>query len=500
MSFIILATIFIAEFFTTPHSVLFYDQVEYLRIVSTHSFWQVFSLGHFPIHPIFLGILWITTKFILANQTAFVFGIISTLFVYKISKFVFKKGEYIIPVLIFSLFPIVWAVNTNLMIESVNLALYAAAIYFFLTRKFLAFFVALFLMVGVHLEAISWIPTIFLLPFIFEKEIKIDKKVFIKFIKLSALAIFSSVCFYTAIYYFLRKDLGGSTEHIYAFASFGFLRIIRNVWVSFIRSFGGLTPFVLAVLLLKNVKKKSVWIAWIIFFAVVALVGAYWEGDLMQRRTAFAGVILSLALYKYLKEKSVFIILYLLPIIIANGILYFSGRQDMPLALMQQRINKLPVGQVLIESRYYQPFVKYEGTVLWIGVSDLSKIDDYLNSGKRVFMEKNAITSPYMLFVGNNYHITSLGRVGESESKILFKKYAFDLYGESLELRAIGKNIISAESGNPVIFYNNNFWARLNRYRIDYGDIGSWIWVLVTNYRDPTGWTYKDARGIWLQI
>jgi 3-hydroxymyristoyl/3-hydroxydecanoyl-(acyl carrier protein) dehydratase len=89
MQQIILIFIFIAEFFTSPKNVLFYDQPEYLRIVSTHPFWQVFSLGHFPIHPIFLGILWITTKFISGNQTALLFGVISVIFVFKISKLLF---------------------------------------------------------------------------------------------------------------------------------------------------------------------------------------------------------------------------------------------------------------------------------------------------------------------------------------------------------------------------------------------------------------------------
>jgi hypothetical protein len=402
--------------------------------------------------------------------------------------------------MIFSLFPIIWAVNTNLMIESVSLAFYAAALYFFLTRKSVTFLIAIFLMVGLHLEAISWIPTIFVFPIIFEKEIKISKKEFRKFIELSVIAALASVIFYAAIYYFLRKDLGGDTEQINALISFGLLRIFRNDWISFIRSFGTLTPFALAFLIFKNTKKKSIWAAWIIFFVVIALVGTYWEGDLMQRRMAFAGIIISFALFKYLKNKSWLIILYLLPITIANGILYFSGNQNMPLALMQKRINELPANQVLIESRYYQPFVKYNGAVLWVGVSDMSKIDDYLKSGKRVFMEKNAITSPYMLFVGNNYHITSLGKVGNSESRFLFKKYVIDLYGDNLEIKSFKGTEVSKGTGEPVVFYAQSFWGRLARQRIDYGDIGTWIWALATNHRDPTEWTYKDVRGIWYNI
>ena len=227
--------------------------------------------------------------------------------------------------------------------------------------------------------------------------------------------------------------------------------------------------------------------------------GAYWEGDLMMRRIVFAGVIIALVLYKHLKNKSAWIVLYLIPIIIANGFLYYRGRTDMPLTQMQERINKLPAGQILIESSYYSPFIKYDGTVLWLESGGLGKIDDYLKAGKRVFLEKNAVTTPYRLFVGNNFHITSLGKVGNSDSRFLFEKYSVDAYGDSLELKLF-KGTISKEKGQPVISYDPGFWGRLARERIDYGDLGSWIWAIITNHRDPTGWIYKDARGIWLQI
>ena len=128
-----------------------------------------------------------------------------------------------------------------------------------------------------------------------------------------------------------------------------------------------------------------------------------------------------------------------------------------------------------------------------------AKIDENLNSGKRVFMEKNAVTAPYRLFVGNNYHITSLGKVGDSGSKFIFKKYSVEPYGNNLEVK-LYKGKISGQAGESLINYDSGFWARLARNRIDYGDIGSWVWALITNHHDPAGWTYIDARGVWLQV
>jgi len=471
---------------------LFYDIPEYLQIVTSHSFWQVFSLGHFPIHPFFLGILWIFIKIFPVNVIAMFFGALSIVIFYKISKLIFRKGFFWLPIVVFAIFPAVWLINTNLMVESVALTFYLLSVYLFLREKTVGFFMALFFMVGVHLESIFWIPAIFLFPYIFTKEIKFEKNSIFRYIKISFCVVLASVIFYSLIYLFSGRAISGTTEQLSAYFSSGILRMTRNVWLSFIRDFGSLTPFIFVILLVKNIKSKASLAAWAIFFGLVCLIGANWQGDFMGRRIIFAAVLLALAFYKYLGKKAFFVILYLLPIVIANIILYSTGSPFIT--------PNLPKGQVLIETHYLTPFTKYDGTILWIDGSDLEKIDDYLISGKRVFMTKQAVTAPYMLLVGNNYHITSLGKVGDSESRFLFKKYAVDAYRDNLELKLFKGSQVSGQAGEPIVSYNQSFWGRLVRRRIDYGDVGTWIWAIITSHRDPTGWTYKDMRGIWLQI
>lgn len=449
-------------------------------------------MGHFPIHPVFMGILWIGAKLVSANLVALVFGIISTIILYRISKLIFKRGQFWIPVIIFMLFPAVWIINTNLMVESISLTFYLLSVLFLLKRQKPGFILSLFLMIGTHLESIFWIPAIFLIPYIFE--IKFGKKEIVKFIESAGFSIIISLAFYLAIYYFRNLSFSGSSEQLMTYFSSGPLRMVRNLWLSFIRGFGSLTPFVLAWLLYKNIKTKKVLVAWVLFFGIVALIGSNWQGDFMIRRIIFAAVILSLAIYKYLEKYSILFILYLIPIIVANGLLYYRYNPNMPLIKMQESIDGLPKNQVLIQTHYLLPFTKYEGTVLWTGGNDLNKIDGYLNKGKRVFLTKETVTAPYQLIVGNNYHITSLGRIGDSESRFLFEKYAVEPYGNSLELKPF-KGKASKESGQPVIFYSDSFWGRLARARTDYGDIGTWIWAVTVNHRDPVGWTYKDVRG-----
>lgn len=498
MSQLVLFFAFIGEFLTTSKVLLFYDQVEYLRIVSTHSFWQVFPLGHFPIHPIFLAIFWITSRLIEPNATALLFGIISGILMYKISKVVFKDKKYWLACFIFLIFPGVWLINTNLMTESMLLAFYLVSIYAFLKRKSLLFFLAVFAMLGVHIDAIYWIPTIFLLPFIFKKEVNFKRSELLKFIKLGTIATLVSIAFYAFIYIVIRKDFNGSGEQLLAYGSFGFLRMLRNTWYSFINNFGSLTLFVIVFLLIKYLKSRSQWIAWIIFGLTIFAGGSFWAGDLMMRRIVFAGVILSLALFKYLKGKTILVISYSIPIMIANAALYYQNTETTPLSLMQKNIDQLPKGQVLIQSNYYAPFTKYDGKILWMGRDDFSQLDDDLNNGYRVFLTGESVTAPYLLVVGNNYHITSFDRIGESDAKGFFKKYKVDLFGGNFELKEPIEKKVSPMAGEPVVFYNEGFWGRLSRHRINYGDIGVWLWAIATNHRDSTGWTYKDVNGAWV--
>lgn len=463
---------------------LFYDIPEYLNIVSHNSLLQVFSLGHFPIHPVFLSILWIFIKFFPVNVIAMLFGAYSIFLVNKISKIIFKKG--FLPAIIFALFPGVWLINMNLMVESISLTFFILSVYFFLLKKPFGFFISLFLMIGTHLESIFWIPAIFILPFIFSDETKFYKNELIIFLKIAVASIAFSIVFYLFIYIFSGRNFTGSSEQLLTYFSSGILRMVRNSWLSFARGFGSLTIFLFIFLIGKYVRAKKEIISWILIFGLVFLIGANWQGDFMPRRMIFAGVFLALGFYKFLKNKSIMVIIYLFPITLANIVLYSSGS---PFPGFD-----IPKGQILIQTFYLKPFTNYDGTILWLEQTNTSEINRYLESGKRVFLTKDAVTAPYRLLVGNNYHITSLGKVGESPARMLFQKYKVEPHKNYFELTTAPEKI-SKDAGRAVIFYDQSFLGRLSRRRIDYGDLGSWVWAIVLNQKDPTGWIYKDATG-----
>ena len=216
----------------------------------------------------------------------------------------------------------------------------------------------------------------------------------------------------------------------------------------------------------------------------------------MMRRIVFAGVILSFVFYKYLGKKSVFLILFLLPITAMNAVLYSKGT-DYPLTGMQGVIDALPKNQVLISSHYYYPFIEYDGTILALEGYDSKQIEGILERGTRVFMTKESVTAPYLLVVGNNYHVTSLNKAGSSEAKSLFGKYKVDLYGDAFELKSF-MDKTSEDAEEAVIFYGRDFGERLSRMRVNYGDVGIWIWSAIAGHKDAFGWTYKDASGAWV--
>jgi hypothetical protein len=197
----------------------------------------------------------------------------------------------------------------------------------------------------------------------------------------------------------------------------------------------------------------------------------------------------------------------------------------MPLVEMKKAESLMPEGQVLAQTHYLRPFTfDYNGSKLWIDEGDMEKIKNEAKT-KRVFLDSQAIFTPYLQYVGNNLHITSLGKIGQSDSQSIFPLYAIDLAevinpservfiyelkkgGGSFETRVennkrfINKDtslvLGTAKPGSPVYIYSNNFFQRIHRERIDYGDLLTWLGVILTGKHEPMVWTYADKDGFFV--
>ncbi len=542
-----------ALFLTTPRILLFYDAPEFVRIISENGFCQSLGLGHQPIHPFFIAVLWLISRLLRffggisweysANLSAFVFGIVSIFLFFQLSKFFLKeKGRYL-ALLIFCLFPAVWIINTNLMVESLLLTFFLLSSLLFLRflekpKKLnaLLYILSVVAMFGVHIQAIFWLPALFAFPFLLRQRPEQSKRKNLLFLlSLSLFSLLLSILLYALIFAFSGQNVvlklrelffARLGEHFDFFSIDGIFRMLRNFLFSLLRGFGSLTPIIVLVIAFLKRKEKFFLFGCLLFIISLFILGAVWTGDFMMRRTVFAGVLFALLIVQRFSKKAVFLLLYLLPIALANGLLYVSTRADMPLVLMHRLEKGLPPGNVLIQTHYHQPFTFYDGRIFWVGQDNFQVIEDFLAENKKVFIDFQAVLAPYMLYVGNNLHITSLARFGVSETKELFKDYIFDLAviespgkrifvyslkkrGEDFEERlvfnkekALANNSAlmagRAEPGSAVLFYSKNFFQRIRRERIDYGDLLTWIWVIVSAKHEPIAWTYADADGVYL--
>lgn len=551
--YIFLFPLFLFLFFSAPKILLFYDAPEYTGIVSSNPFLTSLSLGHTPIHPVFIGALWTVGRIVRyffrvpweygANITALVFGIISIGVFYKIGRLVFKDNRAILATVVFFLFPAVYTLNTNLMVESFSLTFYLLSVLYFLkyydknSRKDAVFYsISVALLVGTHLETLFWLPVTFSIPLIWQK-LFAKKKIsrMSSLLGYTLIGISLGVAFYILIFYFSQKDvlleinrsfLSRLGEH-FDFTKIGILRMGRNTILSLFRGFGVLTGLMLFAAAIKSGKNKLSLFGLTLFLFSFAVAGSVWTGDFMLRRVAFIGAFASLLLVYIFPRLSKLLVIYLIPITVSNLLLYNTFSSDkMPFSLMRKGELLLPKGNVLIQTHYLRPFMsEYNGKIRFVDPDGFGSIGEYLRNDKRVFLESQAVSAPYMLYVGNNLHITSLGKFGKSESEDLFVNYTIDLasvqnagkriyfyelknanltYEERIRLN---KKLVSneanviigkAKKGAPVFVYSRKISGHVRRERVDYGDIALWMWVFLTERKEPLGWTYADKQGVFV--
>lgn len=536
--------IIILSFFSVPKEVLFYDAPEYIKIVSENSFLRSIGMGHFPIHPSFIADLWISAKVFTSifkitysyagNLYAYFCGLLSIFLFWKISNLYLKKKDSYIATLIFVFFPAIWIINTNLLVESLGLTLFLLSSYLYslylnepAKEKLIYLFLSLLFLFTTHIESILWLPAMVSIPLLMRKKFTPDKnKNIFTIVILSIITSF-------LVYYILCQGnpLKGQslTDSFYLsqlddVASLA--RYLRNIFMSVLRGYGILTFIVYIIIVLKNKENRLVNRGTVLFIVSLLITGGFWSGDFMIRRIVFAGIIFSLLTVKYLPQFSKMYLAYLFLIAISNIALYINRTTPWRLmSNMHQAINK---NSILIQTHYVRPFETFSGEIKWIGQDSLLSIDKYLHEEKEVYLDSQGFYAPYMLYVGNNLHITSLGKFGESEARALFSNYEFNLEqvsdvdkrmylykinkkrGDDFVKRLeINKKVLDedlslivgiTDPGKSVLFYSKDPLKFIHRERIDYGDFLTWVWVLLAGRREPIGWAYGDSSGLFVYI
>lgn len=528
---IILLLIIVGLFFTTPDFLLFYDAPEYIEIVRENTLLKAVTMGHMPIHPVFIFILWITTRLILVffdvswqyagNLSALTFGAITLFSLHKLLHLFFKnKFEKVISLIIFSFFPLIWIINSNLMVESIMLPSFIGAVYF--SNRILQnddlkssglYVICIFVLIGAHIQTLYWLPAIFAFNLIING--KSDSSRLIKLGLLTSIGFTLGLSVYVLIYFFTGMNVSESVFDLFfghhgtlAYNEpLGYLRMVRNILLNISRSFGVLSVLLLFYLFIRSEKDKLTLFGWGLLGLSVVVMGAIWSGDYMQRRMSFLAIPLAIMFVKQFGNRSFLIVIYLFIMLTPNIHLYSQDRTKMPLFQINNLVSTLPKNETYIQTHYVSPFVKdYQGNIIWVDRYAISDIKAALAKG-RVFIDSQGIKAPYFVYSGNNYHITSVSDGYDSEAKGIFKEFNICYYSNYGEI--VMYEIVSSEEacqfydyqnknfspGEPSIIFPADPLQIVNRRRVDYGDILTWGWYFVMNKRDAVDWIYADTSG-----
>lgn len=538
---------------SAPKLVLFYDSPEYIELIANNSFLSSVQKGHPPIHPLFMAVLWLFSHGLRTfgisweysgNLLSVFLGMFSVFLFFHLTKYFFlsrrgSAGLRLSATFLFAFFPAIWIANSNLLVESLQLPLFlwsAIAVMKLTGSKQsssdfigLQLTLSLILLLTTHVQSLLWLPALLGIPLLTRTPIEKGK---VKTIVEIIIAAFLIACtIYAFIFYNSGKPVLGSLkelftgrigDHIYSANLYKAVLLgIRNAVLVALRGFssGIIFIFVFATMKKRNDKR---FIAGIFLFCISFLLsGSLWYGDIMVRRAVFAAVFTALVTTEFLGKRTKYAFLYLFPVIYFNIILI---AKNIPQTVLKSGISHLPPKQILLETHYLKPFIKYDGKTFWLGETDPDFLTFLKSDSSEVYLDSQAIFAPYLMYSGPNLHLTSLGKFGTSENQYLFRKFSASVVqvgnpsqriyqlqltekinkysGEKEKLNKLANGNASfligkAPPGSPVFLYSNNFSERIHRQRIDFGDLLTWAYIIIVDRKEPVTWTYADKSGIF---
>jgi hypothetical protein len=468
---------------------LFYDAPEYAKIITYNGLLKAITLGHTPIHPVFIALLWVQARIMPIYLSSFVWGMIGAIGIYLLSINLRIKHRFF-PVLIYIMLPAVWIILINLMVESLALPLYIMSLLFlFLPYGYIP---VTALMIGTHVQTLFWLPAQLIFIQFFQNKNKIS---FIQFILKITPSIFFGLLIYLIIFILGNKNIPQAYWQLFFFRAgdqfgtfnlLGTARMLRNILFNLFSGLSVLVVIVFAFLSAQDIFKGKNILAWVIFWLSVAVTGSVWTGDFMPRRIVYLAPLLALMLVRKYEFKSIYLIIYLLPIFLANYFLYLN-----PQYYVFEKINKmhefLTPNSLLVQTHYLRPFTTFPNT-LWLGQDNLSEIDTALEQGRRVFVDSQALLAPYYLYTGNNLHITSLNPKSNFDSQVILQKYKLHkvFVADEKERIFLAEIIGKTKTETKLKFdYSNKLPQTLLRARVNYGDAALWLWAILRGYREP---------------
>lgn len=536
-NFVLVLLLFLTRIvFIAPYA-LFFDGPEYERLIMHNNLLSALTFGHEPIHPGFIlpswlvfrtvGPLFAVSSVIAGEVVAVVASVISLFVFYKITEIYFSKKIALRAVIIASLLPVFFLSSVNLLNDTTYICFYLLAFYFLsgfiLNRRKKEYFwgfICLSYSVFTHTQILLWLP-LFFLPIIFVQKSKrkgVLKKIILFLFCGAGFGIFSLILLLA----FTGSSFSHSIELLFmhggdimmspdAIQTGG--RFARNLVIILLRNNSSIVilyAFIGLIYLFKYDKKRLAFcLVWIL---PVLIASQYWHIGLFGRVSLIASFPIAL-LSAHVKSRIAFVFLvfclliFTVPLAIENSMSTLHKR-------VRQLYSEIPKDSVLISSNLIRPQVTFRGEKYFINEpgQDIAFIKQKINSAllnnKKVFIDSQAVYNPYYSLDGNRLHILSLGKVGNTKVRELFKTYTVTishdvnpekrvfLYQINGLVKRNRKNIYGETApGKEVIIYSQNIFSKVSPLRMDYGDIGVWIYYFSMNKTDALGWTIGDKRG-----
>jgi hypothetical protein len=455
---LIFGLFFISRFFFLANYPHFYDSPEYYQQSLSNNFFISLSQGHESIHPLYLFLTQLLQK-IIPGQNVWELTLIAAFFglVSFVSFYFLIKRNYNQKIALFSLIPLIffphlWLIQTNVLHESLNFALFLLSLLFFdffLTKKNFSWFLLSTLFLG--LAIFDFVGILLWSPVFLGLAILKSKKINWSNILWGLLIVAAS--FLLAIgglYSILRlsqiispiprlKVILFSYGGGIILSGWGFLdilRILRNVFLILIHgySFSAILALIISVVYFIKKRNWPVLIFFLSFFLPFLLTGKFWYGGLFGRYSALIAYLLALALALIPWRK---IYCFLIIILFLSFLPTFIVYQKTPISKIQAGLigkTDLKENDMLVLSDYQRPqlvYLKnkvlpkegsYSNAVYLGGDQDQqkiieNKIEEKLKANGRVLISQQAINFPYWQYDGQQIHIISKGDKKKAQLK-----------------------------------------------------------------------------------
>ncbi len=456
---LVFSLFFVSRFFFFAIYTHFSDSPESFRASQSLSFFDSLKTSHESIHPVWLFLTQTFQKIVPQGNVweislvAAVFGLIGFVSFYFLIKRNFGEKTAIFSSIPLIFFPHLWLLQTNVLHESLDFALFLLGLLFFdffLTKKKFSWFLSsiLFLSLSIFdfVGILLWSPVFIGLAILRSKKIN-----WLNIFWSLAIVITSFLLAIGGLYRVLLlseiinpmarlKTLlfgygGGGILSGWSFLNI--IRILRNDILILFHGYSLSAILVLIISVADLVKKKNwpVLIFFLSFFLPFLLTGKFWYGGLFGRYSGLIAYPLALLLAIMPWRRIYGVLIFIL---FLSFMPTFVAYQQKPIPQIQASLIEkigLKENDILVLSDYQRPQLAYDNALYLNGDEQTQKIiEEKINlklMGKdRVFISQQAIDFPYWQYDGQQIHIISRGNKDKAQLKEFLKDKKLGLIDE----------------------------------------------------------------------